>query len=318
MSAAFLATSLSLFSGFFSLGAAAFLYLRYRTVLLRLLTLFLTSLLLIGLGSWLRDLGGLAGAAAGTGARAALEAGASILSLPGLALNVAAVPYLVCALASVPVPKAWKRILAVWDALIAAACLAYPFVPDPGPLFTVMNAQLVITIGSSLALLAVNLRNVGKPSLRRALAAFLWISGGFLVFLVLDILITRLDIRALAFLDGLSLPFYLVALNVGSFLFAGRFLGSEPLVEEGRLTEACKAEFGLTAREAELAERLLEGATNQDLADALYISRKTVENHLYNIFQKMGVRNRLQLVAVLGAWNRETWGNRPESRDPAK
>lgn len=312
MSAAFLATSLSLFSGFFSLGAAAFLYLRYRTVILRFLLLFLSSLVLIGLGSWLRGMGGLAGAAAGSGApteaRAALDVGASILSLPGLALNVAIVPLLVLALASVPVPKAWKRILAAWDTLAAAACLSFPFARNPGPVMTVMNFQLIVTIAGSLAVLAVNLRNVGNPSLRRALAAFLWISGGFLAFLVLDILITRLGIRALAFLDGLSLPAYLVALNAGSFLFAGRFLGSEPLVEGGRLTEACRAEFGLTAREAELIERLLDGSTNQDLAEALYISRKTVENHLYNIFQKMGVRNRLQLVAVLRAWNKETWG----------
>lgn len=312
MNSVFLATTLSLFSGFFSLGAAAFLYLRYRTVILRLLVLFLSSLVLIGLGSWLRGLGGLACAAAGSGApteaRAALDVGASILSLPGLALNVAVVPFLVCALVSVPVPKAWKGALAAWDVLVAAACLAYPIVPNPDPVFTILNIQLVATIGSSLAVLAANLRNVGKPALRRALAAFLWISGGFLVFLILDILITRLGIRALAFLDGLSLPVYLVALNGGSFLFAGRFLNSEPLVEGGRLTEACKAEYGLTAREAELVERLLDGSTNQDLAEALYISRKTVENHLYNIFQKMGVRNRLQLVAVLGAWNKETWG----------
>ena len=303
MNSVFLATTLSLFSGFFSLGAAAFLYLRYRTVILRLLVLFLSSLVLIGLGSWLRGLGGLACAAAGSGApteaRAALDVGASILSLPGLALNVAVVPFLVCALVSVPVPKAWKGALAAWDVLVAAACLAYPIVPNPDPVFTILNIQLVATIGSSLAVLAANLRNVGKPALRRALAAFLWISGGFLVFLILDILITRLGIRALAFLDGLSLPVYLVALNAGSFFFAGRFLNSEPLVEGGRLTEACRAEFGLTARETELVERLLGGSTNQDLAEALYISRKTVENHLYNIFQKMGVRNRLQLVAVL-------------------
>lgn len=312
MSVVFLAISLSLFSGFFSLGAAAFLYLRYRTVILRHLLLFLSSLVLIGLGSWLRGLGGLAGATAGagapTGARTALDVGASILSLPGLALNVAIVPLLVLALASVPLSKPWKGILAAWDTLAAAACLSFPFVRNPGPVMTVMNFQLIVTIAGSLAVLAVNLRDVGKPAQRRALGAFLWISGIFLAFLVLDILITRIGIRALAFLDGLSLPAYLVALNVGTFLFAGRFLNSEPLVEGGRLTEACKAEFGLTAREAELVERLLDGSTNQDLAEALYISRKTVENHLYNIFQKMGVRNRLQLVAVLRAWNKEAWG----------
>jgi len=299
VSVVYLATSISLFSGFFSLGAASFLYLRYRTVILRFLLLFLASLVLISLGAWLGDLEELIGPGA-------IRVWSSFFSLGGLALNVATVPFLVAALVSFPLEGPRKLLLVLWDGVLAATCVAFALVPDPDPVFTVMNTQLVLTIAGSLAVLALNLRNVGRLALRRALVAFLGISGVFLVFLVTDILVTRLGIRSLAFLDGLSLPAYLLALNVGSFLFAGRFLDSEPLVAEGRLTEACKAEFGLTAREAELIERLLDGSTNQDLADALYISRKTVENHLYNVFQKMQVRNRVQLIAALRVWNRET------------
>ncbi|MFH2115264.1 MAG: helix-turn-helix transcriptional regulator [Spirochaetota bacterium] len=97
------------------------------------------------------------------------------------------------------------------------------------------------------------------------------------------------SLGTVSFLDGLSLPAYRLVLNTGSFFFAGKFLNSDPLVEPGRLTE-----------------HLLDGSTNQDLADALCISRKTVENHLYNVFQKMQVRNRVQLIATLRVWNRET------------
>ncbi|NLJ47626.1 MAG: helix-turn-helix transcriptional regulator [Treponema sp.] len=309
MNTAFPAITVSLFSGFFSLGAVTFLYIRFRTKILRLLLLFLSSLVLISLGSWLRELVQIRDPLPrGSGIPAEIRIWASILSLPGLALNVATVPFLVSALAAIPLEGGGKTLVLLWDFLVAAACLVYPFISDPAPILVVLDIQLVVTIAGSLIVLAVNLRHIGRLALRRALTLFLGISAAFLVLLILDILITRLEIRALSVVDGLSLPSYLLGLNIGSFFLAGRFLDSEPLVDGGRLTEACKAEFGLTAREAELIERLLDGSTNQDLADALCISRKTVENHLYNIFQKMGVRNRLQLVSVLKAWNKESWG----------
>lgn len=309
MNTAFPAITVSLFSGFFSLGAVTFLYIRFRTKILRLLLLFLSSLVLISLGSWLRELVQIRDSLPpGSGIPAEIRIWASILSLPGLALNVATVPFLVSALAAIPLEGGGKTLVLLWDFLVAAACLVYPFISDPAPILVVLDIQLVVTIAGSLIVLAVNLRHIGRLALRRALTLFLGISAAFLVLLILDILITRLEIRALSVVDGLSLPSYLLGLNIGSFFLAGRFLDSEPLVDGGRLTEACKAEFGLTAREAELIERLLDGSTNQDLADALCISRKTVENHLYNIFQKMGVRNRLQLVSVLKAWNKESWG----------
>jgi len=309
MNTSFPAITVSLFSGFFSLGAVTFLYIRFRTKILRLLLLFLSSLVLISLGSWLLELVQIREPfPQGSGSPAEIRIWASILSLPGLALNVATVPFLVSALAAIPLEGGGKTLVLLWDFLVAAACLVYPFISDPAPILVVMDIQLVVTIAGSLIVLAVNLRHIGRLALRRALTLFLGISAAFLVLLILDILITRLGIRALSVVDGLSLPSYLLALNIGSFVLAGRFLNSEPLVDGGRLTEACKAEFGLTAREAELIERLLDGSTNQDLADALCISRKTVENHLYNIFQKMGVRNRLQLVSVLKAWNKESWG----------
>jgi DNA-binding CsgD family transcriptional regulator len=213
---------------------------------------------------------------------------------------------MVSAFVYLPLEGPRRIVLFLWDVVLVAACISFPFVPDPGPVLLILNLQLIITIAGSVSIMALNLRNVGNPTLRQALAAFLWISAAFLIFLMLDMVITRLSIRSLAFLDGLSLPVYLLSLNIGSFLFAGRFLNSDPLLEGGRLTESCRAGFGLTNRETELIERLLDGSTNQDLADALHISRKTVENHLYNIFQKMQVKNRVQLIAALRVWNRET------------
>lgn len=57
--------------------------------------------------------------------------------------------------------------------------------------------------------------------------------------------------------------------------------------------------FGISERELEVVTGVLGGLANKDIADRLFISPKTVENHLYRIYQKLGINNRLQLYNLL-------------------
>jgi NarL family two-component system response regulator LiaR len=59
-------------------------------------------------------------------------------------------------------------------------------------------------------------------------------------------------------------------------------------------------DFGLTERESEVAAFLAAGLSNQDIADALFISVHTVKSHLKAIFHKTGVVSRTQAVARIG------------------
>jgi DNA-binding NarL/FixJ family response regulator len=54
--------------------------------------------------------------------------------------------------------------------------------------------------------------------------------------------------------------------------------------------------FQITSREAEIIQLIVQGASNQDIADKLYISEKTVKSHIYNIYQKTGVQKRIELI----------------------
>jgi len=58
--------------------------------------------------------------------------------------------------------------------------------------------------------------------------------------------------------------------------------------------------FGLTEREEEILRLVLRGARNRDIEKALYISSSTVRNHISNIYRKLGVRNRLELINRVG------------------
>lgn len=54
--------------------------------------------------------------------------------------------------------------------------------------------------------------------------------------------------------------------------------------------------FGLTQRELEVVSAVAAGYTNKDIAQKFSISEHTVKNHLTNIFDKLGLSNRLELV----------------------
>jgi two-component system, NarL family, response regulator DegU len=53
-------------------------------------------------------------------------------------------------------------------------------------------------------------------------------------------------------------------------------------------------ENNLTAREIEVLELIAEGMINKEIAKQLYISEKTVKNHVSNIFKKLNVSDRTQ------------------------
>jgi DNA-binding NarL/FixJ family response regulator len=55
---------------------------------------------------------------------------------------------------------------------------------------------------------------------------------------------------------------------------------------------------GLTKREREVLQLLAEGLRADEIADRLFISRKTVATHIENILRKLGVRSQAQAVAV--------------------
>ena len=52
----------------------------------------------------------------------------------------------------------------------------------------------------------------------------------------------------------------------------------------------------ISGREREIFLGILEGSTNQEIADSLEICEKTVEEHLTSIYRKIGVKTRSQAI----------------------
>lgn len=53
---------------------------------------------------------------------------------------------------------------------------------------------------------------------------------------------------------------------------------------------------GLSNRESEVAELVSKGLSNKEVANQLFVTEKTVKFHLTNIYKKMNVKSRAQLI----------------------
>ncbi|EZP55768.1 response regulator transcription factor [Sphingomonas sp. RIT328] len=67
---------------------------------------------------------------------------------------------------------------------------------------------------------------------------------------------------------------------------------------EGEERAMLAAQHGLTAREAEVLLWISRGKQNREISDILQISPRTVNKHLEQIFEKMGVENRASATAI--------------------
>jgi DNA-binding CsgD family transcriptional regulator len=63
--------------------------------------------------------------------------------------------------------------------------------------------------------------------------------------------------------------------------------------------EKASRDFNLSRREAEVLRLLCDGNTNKGIAEKLFISEYTVKDHIKKIMEKMGVKSRSEIIALM-------------------
>lgn len=103
-----------------------------------------------------------------------------------------------------------------------------------------------------------------------------------------------------AYLYGyVEIPISFLVVTVATTAFSFLYLNKPAFMKKGSLTEFFIKKYSLTEREVELVALLIKGLSNADLADKLCISPRTVESHIYKIFQKTDVKNRSMLINLV-------------------
>lgn len=125
--------------------------------------------------------------------------------------------------------------------------------------------------------------------------------GSLAVFVLIIYGLLAYDMNFL-WLSALTTCLFLAVNVPGFFVLRTWFKRSKGRVQDYRLPEnlsKLKDQYHLSPREQEIISLVLNGNSNRDIANQVYISLETVKKHLYNVYKKIGVKNRLQLMNIL-------------------
>jgi DNA-binding CsgD family transcriptional regulator len=141
-------------------------------------------------------------------------------------------------------------------------------------------------------------RLISEPARKKLALRFLLSFGILLPYIFYDIIVTMM----------FSPVFFLVLVILFNHHFLTHSLhearhskeGSGPEQEKsaGTCIEELSAKYMLSPREQEVLLLLLQGLTNQNIGERLFISPNTVKTHISNIYQKIGVNRRYDLLAL--------------------
>ena len=172
------------------------------------------------------------------------------------------------------------------------------------PFSRILSYAVIVMIFSAVFFLLIGSTKVSNP-LRKGLSRNLgWI---YLIMFSLQVLFS--DVFRFPFyqdivLHSLFFSTLYFSINIPPLLYLHHYLNKHgfkiegiPVPAEG-LTRFI-TEFRITEREKEIIALLIEGLSNKEISRRLFISIKTVKNHVTNIYTKTSVNNRVQLSNLI-------------------
>jgi DNA-binding CsgD family transcriptional regulator len=290
---------LALTAGTAALSQTLLLWQRWRRTLIRRWGLFLLALWLILLG-FLVDLYGQVAMSVPAARPGSVPVIVWILQAAGGMLYVFTGPSFFHALAGRTVGRGARAVYYAVDAVVVAAAVVNVAAPRWLPATWALSGILFAMIAYGIIFIAVHLGGIGDRLLRRAIVIFLSLSAVFFPLMLVDSLMELVPfLHGLAFMENLAQPLYFFVLNCLTVVLGLRWLDRPAYAERDGLTEYFLTAFGISPRESEIIGLLLEGAGTKVIGQKLFISSKTAENHVYNIYQKLKVRNRVQLFQLI-------------------
>jgi DNA-binding CsgD family transcriptional regulator len=204
------------------------------------------------------------------------------------------------------VPKKANFILSAALILVGISCvIGITTYMNTGSNRWIISTYIGVALAGMVILLGMSVRlGLGKleeqrDSSRTAIRVFgVLFFAGYLVFFAAAVLPVHLQLypgtAALLFLNVIPI-FWLKKFFLRLYIR----ISSE---NSGQLLDVFAQDKQISKREREIMELILQGKSNKEIEQLLFISYNTVKNHIYNIYQKLGVNSRGQMIhAVLQA-----------------
>ena len=160
----------------------------------------------------------------------------------------------------------------------------------------------VLVIAVALLRLLVNSLKITDENKRIAVQTFAFLnlaffSAGIILYLFAIRSQSLAPVHLLLFLAGNIPP----VLYWKTYL-KRHFIAPLPRDKDTQTWNKFLTEYNISKREEEVIREICEGKTNKEISDALFISLQTVKDHVYRIYQKTDVKNRVQLINLIQSY----------------
>ena len=193
--------------------------------------------------------------------------------------------------------KKWAiSVISICQLIAVSICSVYNILH----LEYIIKVSILLVIFYEILITMINYKRIGNKDLKKAVNIFAIISIIFLPLFVFEYARPYIPLlQDIIILKTLSLPLYFLIINVFSLIFASRYFNSPNFIERDKLTEFFIKKYSITEQETNVIELLLAGLTYKQIAEKLYISNKTVDNHVQNIYRKLEVTSKIQLFNLV-------------------
>ena len=86
--------------------------------------------------------------------------------------------------------------------------------------------------------------------------------------------------------------------HCGKEVFLLRAQDPAPVPPQPKAVGSFSRRFGLSRREAQVGDLIVQGLTNKEIAQKLGVGRQTAKNYVQDLFRKIGVQQRGQVALV--------------------
>jgi DNA-binding CsgD family transcriptional regulator len=176
------------------------------------------------------------------------------------------------------------------------------FFMDAKQLLWTYTVLLAMVFGSSLVYVFIKTNSLNDINQRKA---YQWFAIWYCIITVMSII--SLHLSSIHIIFGLLFIAVLTGFHLVPVLFLNIYLQRffVSTVETGSFSdklELMTVKYEISKRETEIVELICKGMSNQEISNSLFISLQTVKDHVYRIFLKTGVKNRVQLTNLVSSF----------------
>ncbi|MPQ34151.1 LuxR family transcriptional regulator [Clostridium estertheticum] len=160
----------------------------------------------------------------------------------------------------------------------------------------IIHASIILVIIYELYVGLKNYKQVVNKDLKQAIKSFVLITIIFLPFIMIESYRPYIRlIKNIELLKMAALPSYFLTINIFNLIFVLKYFNTPSFIANNKLTDYFKQKYDITEKQSEIIELIIKGLTYKQIAEKLFISSKTVDNHVQNIYKKLNVNSKMQL-----------------------